>query len=433
MSVKDLDLQSYGELEKHLYGGKEAYSFFNRKINKCLPFTQIPQEITKKNGSVNFGYTVSLIIDNSMGDYLSNIWAIFEIPEVKIKEDNLFKEFGTIRWTKNLLHNLIEECSLMFNDNIVSKLNNFSLDFISEFLIEDYKYNEYKKRIGNIPELIEPSKILKSQKLMIPLYLFFCNETGNSIPLVAIPYTEIKLEIKFKNWENLIILENNNAVDSNPTIPIIGRDIEDIPIIKYSKFIGNFVTVSEEERTRICLKTKYMMIEQFQTSPRQMISTSEDTKIEMLFKQSVKCLFFTVRNCTYKNVWSNYSCLNEKFISGVLTREHQDIVKSASIKYNGKYRVIDLPSDYFNYINPFYHATRIPDKNGLYMYSFSLDQKTPDPNGGTCLSKIESPQLNVELTDECKKETECKYELVVIAATNNILKISEGLVTLPII
>lgn len=428
------DLQSYGELEKYMYSGRDSVSFFNREIKKCMPFVHSPQEITKSNGTAAFGYSWSLQIDKNF-DYLENLWLTFKIPEVRLKENNSQGEHGTIRWTENLLHNIIEDCSLVFNDTIVSKLDNFALDFLAEFLNEESKHPAYLKAIGNIPELTEPGKVLPERTLTIPLPLFFCKDSGNAIPLFALPHTDIKVNFKFQDWKNLLIFENSSGLKANPLVPVEGKDIESIHIDSNSaKLYGTFVTVSNEERQKLEVKNKLMIVEQIQTSPRQRVD-KKNAKIDLLFKQSIKSLYFAVRNGTYKNVWSNYNHSQDHFVGGIFQKNSPDneILTSASIKYGEEYRVAEIPISFFQYINPWYHSTRIPTKGGLCSYSFALDQNNPDPTGGTALSRIDSPTLNVTLNDKVINNSSEIFELIVIAVTNNIMKISEGKVSFPVI
>lgn len=431
-STKQSDLQSFGELEKYLYGGHDAFSFFNLDIKKCMPFVQSQIEITKQNGTANFGYTWSLVIDNNSGDYLQQSWLELEFPEIKLLPSNSFGENGRIRWTDNLMHNIIDECTLTFNDTVITKLDNFSLDFLSEFNVNSNFYKGYMKNIGNNKNC-EPNKILSTQTLILNLPLFFTKDTGNSIPLAALPHTDIRINFKFKNWENLLILENTESVDVNPIIPKVGKDIEIIPFIKTAKVFGDFITVSDEERTKMTIKNKIMMIEQISTSPRQMVVNGENsTKIDLLFKQSVKSIYFAIRNTSFKNIWSNYDEGHSKFIGGVFDKNTKNnIIKSASIKYNDKVRVPEMSSHYFNYIVPLHHATKIPEKSGMYMYSYALNSGS-DPSGGVNLSRIDNPSLHINITEEAINSTD-KFELIVVAVSNNIIKISDGIVSFPVV
>lgn len=433
-STKQSELQSYGELEKYLYGGNEAFSFFHRNIRKCMPFVQSPILINKSNGTSNFGYSWSLVVDNNQGDYLSYIWLEVITPEIKLDTKNIYGETGTIRWTENLLHNLIDDVTLTFNDTVVGKINNYALDFITEFSNSESKHSGYLKNIGNIKELTDPSKYLPSKKLFLPLPLFFSKDTGNAIPLTALPHTEIKINFKFREWEELLIFENNAHIEPKHTAIVVGRDIVKAPFLDSVKLFGNFITVSNEERLKIGINSRNMVIEQIQTSPRQLINKSASkNKMELMFKSNVKAIYFGIRNSTYKSVWSNYTYETPRFVNGILVQnKHPDIIDSASIKYGNQDRVIDISSEYFKFINPWFHSSRIPNKDGIYMYSFALNNSYIDGNGGANISRVENPSLEVTLNPQCKKSND-NFELIVVGVTKNIMTISEGVVHFPVV
>lgn len=428
------DFQSYGELEKYIYGGSNALSYFSNETSKVLPVSQKTDEITKHIGTPNFGYSCSYVIDKTAGDFLTNLWLSVDMPEIQLKDTNKFGVNGYIRWTENVLHNLISEVILSCNESVIAKLDNFALDFLSEFNIPDNKYSQYMRNIGNVPELASPNKTLNQKKLFLPLQMFFFKETFNALPLCALPHSEIKLTIKFRHWENLLIFENNTFVDPAPIVPLKDRDINVIPSLKNVKLFGTFVSISEEERTKIVNKSHTFIIEQIQTSPRQMVENNDkDTKIDLLFKQSVKTLYFAIRNSTFKNVWSNYNYNHDKYIGGIFCKNNNHpIVETASIKYNDIDRVPEMPAEFYSFVNSWYHCERTPTKSGIYMYSFALDQKTSEPSGGVSLNKIDNPSLNVKLTEESRLLDE-NYELIVIALTNNVIKISEGTVQFPVV
>lgn len=433
-TTKQNDLQSFGELENMLYGGIDCFSYFQKDIKKCLPFSQIPVEITKSNGSHNFGYEWTLVVDNNSGDYLSGIWLELEIPQISLKKDNTHGENGTIRWTENLMHNIIESCTVQFNYTNIITFDNYSLDFLSEFVMDDQKYNGYMKGIGNIPELTSPSTTLPARKLYLPLPLFMSKDSGNVIPLSGIPHTEIKIVFNFRNWEDLLIYEDKSFVDFK-TFPInISKDLETEPVINDAHVYGNFIIVSDVEKSKIGLKTKHMLIEQVQTASRQRVDKSSNTvKTDLLFKNAIKTIYFGVRNCQFKNVWSNYNYDHVMKQSNIIKNNGgNNIIKSACIKYDNDDRVIEMPHEYFHKINPYYNGGRIPTKEGMYMYSFALNQIATEPNGSVNLSKITKPTLHITLSDESLKSENSSYELVVLAVSNNIIKISEGSITLPI-
>lgn len=428
------DLKSFGELEKYIYGGDESFSYFNREVVKCSPFTHFPSKITKTNGTANFGYTWSIMVNNSTGDYLSKTLLCIDLPEIELLQNNSRSENATIRWTENLAHNLIEECTLTFNDIVINKLDSFVLDFISEFCYDDSKYRANRENVGNY--LSKPCKRLPRAKLMLDLPLFFSKDFGSSIPLAALPNTEIMINFKFRNWEQLLIMEDSTAVDAVTWIPAVGKDIASTPVIKGASVYGDFIVVSPEERAKLKVSNKTMIVEQFQTSPRQMVSSEGQIKMDLLFKNSVKSLYFAVRNSTLKNSWSNYTQGFSKFHGGVFVEKSkygfpEHFLEKASIKYGNNYRVENMPIEYFHSISPIYFYKSAPKKNGLYAYGFSIDQESIDATGSVAMQRADNPSLELDLSKEGKIAIESgeTFELVVVASSYNVMKLSEGLLT----
>lgn len=427
-SVKQLDFQAYGNLEKYLYGGQGAFSYFNKDIKKTMPLSRHTEELGDKSGSSNFSYNWSTLIDNSLGDYLTNLTLEVTIPEITLIDSNVHGENGTIRWTNNLLHNLIEEITLTFNDQVVSRLDSYLLDIISEFDVDENKFGYYQKMIGNIPVLTNPSTKLPSKTLILPLPLFFCKESWNAIPLTILPHTEIKVNLKFRTWENLLIVENKTSLESVPLCPVLNRDLEKEPQILSSRVLGTFIAVSDDERKRMSLKPKLLKIHQYQISPRQMFSEKK-TSMSLSFKNSVNSIYFVARNSTYKNVLSNYGVDNENIINGIVTgRKSESPILNASIKYAGRDRVVKNTTEYFHYIEPYYYNTRIPSE-GFHTYNFSLDDSKSDACGGVSLNRIDNPTIHVELVDGLNEDN--SYELIVAAKTTNIMRVQEGIVVFP--
>src|SRR5579872_5806155 len=113
-----------------MYGGKDAVSYFVRRVRKATWFTTVPVVLTTNNApqfNAQFDANIS-----RAGDYLLYTWFRVTIPSVSV--DPVNNQFGTanygvnygrIRWTRNLMHNLIKELSITFNDLVEMRLDNW--------------------------------------------------------------------------------------------------------------------------------------------------------------------------------------------------------------------------------------------------------------------------------------------------------------------
>ena len=60
-----IDLATYDELEKYMYGGADATAYFVRETRKATWFTQVPVCLNKSSGEAQFGQEWSASISRS--------------------------------------------------------------------------------------------------------------------------------------------------------------------------------------------------------------------------------------------------------------------------------------------------------------------------------------------------------------------------------
>ena len=143
-----IDLATFDEIEKYLYGGKYATSYFVRETKKSTWFTQVPVVLTRASGQCGWGQEWSVNISRA-GDYLTDTWLAVEIGDVSVAESEDGVSLALLKWTPNLLHNLVAECCVTFNDLVAARFDSFHLDFWSAFTVPAEKAGIYNTMIGN--------------------------------------------------------------------------------------------------------------------------------------------------------------------------------------------------------------------------------------------------------------------------------------------
>lgn len=216
-----IDLATYDEIEKYMYGGPEATAYFVRECRKSTWFTQVPVVLSKCSGSPSFGSEWSVQISRA-GDYLLQTWLRVELPEVAITNSVeccdacptsaiTQGEFGcvSIRWTRNLGHALIRECCLTFNDLVAARFDNYHLDFWSAFTTPAGKQNGYDNMIGNTGALagMGDPHVLPAAILNVPLPFFYTRDSGVALPTAALPYNDMRIQFQFRNLSELLIAD----------------------------------------------------------------------------------------------------------------------------------------------------------------------------------------------------------------------------------
>lgn len=257
-----VDLATFDQLEKSLYGGSTAATYFIRDLQKSTWFSQIPVALSRAAGAPSFGQQWSVTVSRA-GDYLLYCWLRVKIPEVVA----LNPATTRLRWTRNLMHNLIQDAAISFNDLTGSKFDNTYLDFWTAFTMPAEKKNGYLNMIGSVESLTQGSAVLPAATLNLPLPFFFSRDSGVSLPTAAIPYNDMRIQFTFRNWTELLIAEVVSAVPgTNPHRPAVPSDVVGGGVTLSDATVwGNYAVVTNEERELMGDMSRTLLIEQSQT------------------------------------------------------------------------------------------------------------------------------------------------------------------------
>lgn len=469
-----IDLATFDELEKYMYGGNDATVYFVRDTRKSTWFTQVPVTLSRSSGTPDFGQDWSVNISRA-GDYLLQTWVRVILPSVALSTSlTTFAGTGTtaitaanarLRWTRNLMHNLVKECNITFNDLSAAKFDNFHLDFWSAFTTPAGKINGYNNMIGSTQTLTQgyaPGTAIPSAVLNLPLPLFFTRDTGVALPTAALPYNEMRINFSFRNWTDLLIVDNTGAVSvaGMPfSRPATTADVQSAPSISNNTYVwANYAIVSNDERKRMGCAPRDILIEQAQLSPSQSFVpyTSQNQQYDIRISHAIKALFFSVRNTTNPSEWSNYTVASPIYdtVSGTLLLTTAktlsvDPISTTTLTYENTQRLSAMGSDYFSLVNPWYCAPTIPAATGYHMYSYTLNLVNPDPMGSTNFGKLTNVSISPVASPEAVQangpagvpgasrqsgaDWKQTYEFRLTSVNNNIIRISGGALGFPVL
>ena len=449
-----IDLATFDEIEKYLYGGPDATAYFVRETRKSTWFSQVPVVLSRASGSPAFGQEWSVSISRA-GDYLLHTWLRLQIPEVKLLYTGQGEahENKRLRWTRNLMHNMIRECCITFNDLVAARFDNYHLDFWAAFTVPKSKRDGYNNMIGNVGSLTQPSNELGTATLNLPLPFFYGRDSGVALPTAALPYNEMRINFSMRDWQDLLILDNTAEQDLEQRLTInVGSGLTDhiaaAPVLGVAQVWANYAIVSNDERKRMACAPRDILIEQVQPAPRQTYapSTNAQPSYDVRFSHAIKVLFFSVRNTTWKSEWSNYMTLSPKIesqganIVNFTPTGSTDPILQTSLIYENTNRLAQMGSDYFSLVNPWFHAPSIPENSGYHMYSYSLDFMCLDPMGSTNFGKLTNVSIVPEATEGAKVAAVASttnaaqtYEFIVTAVNNNVVRISGGALGFPVL
>jgi hypothetical protein len=294
--------------------------------------------------------------------------------------------------------------------------------------------------------------------LNLPLPFSHFRETGVSLPAAALPYNEMKINFVFRNWWELLIIDNfalgvscpwpSSLLPANNSSPQLIADVW-----------AEYALVSNMERVQMGKAPRDMLIEQVQTAqqqPFQATATSSSNNLYSIhFAHSIKALFFNVQNTTNSSEWSNYTCASPYpapngviFSPGLAT----DPISSTTLYYENTQRLSNMGSDYFSLIQPWYTAIDIPLETGYHLYSYSLDLINTNPLGSTNYGKLTNVSLAFQASNDaviCAASTGTlsspnnnanlgagvpqTYQAIIIGVNHNIIRIAGGALGFPVL
>ena len=440
-----IDLATFDELEKYLYGGSSATAYFVRETRKATWFTQVPVVLSRATGNAEFNSDHSVNISRA-GDYLLHAWLRVSIPAVALVSPSPRQTPLTgIRWTRNLAHNLISECCITFNDLTAARFDNYHLDFWAAFTVPAGKKNGYDNMIGNISLLTNHQTSLPGYILNLPLPFFFTRDSGVALPTAALPYNEMRITYTFRDWSELLIGDTGVA---GQTSTVQASDlVGGAPQLGLVQTWANYAIVSNDERKRMACAPRNMLVEQVQTAPLQTFApaTNANPSYDLRFSHAIKALFFAVRNTTVAADWSNYTTLFPTVALGndIVPdyNEGADPIATTTLTYENTARLQLMGSDYFSLVQPWYHAPVIPADTGYHMYSYSLDFICLDPKGSTNYGKLTNVSIAPNASQSAitangpstEEHTQQTYRFITTAVNNNIIRVSGGALGFPVL
>jgi hypothetical protein len=226
-----IDLATYDELEKYMYGGSDAIAYFVRETRKATWFTQVPVQLAKCEGIADFGQDWSVSISRS-GDYLLGTWLHVQLPAVSVAGWN--GRSVCIAWTPNFMHALVKNCCISFNDLVAARFDGTHLDFWAAFTTPASKAEGYRAMIGS--QIPTCGGFIPSQTCDLPLPFFYTRDSGVALPTAALPYNEMRISFTFRPWEELLVgfapkVDCFNYAVGNKGVSMVGKEPTNVPYI----------------------------------------------------------------------------------------------------------------------------------------------------------------------------------------------------------
>ena len=237
------------------------------------------------SGTADFGRKISVTVLRN-GDLATRLYLRVTVNSVV---DSSFT--GKFAWVRRLGHELIDNVEVEIGGSQIDKHYGTWMDIWYELTHTTEQERGYKKCIGDVPELTElvsarSDGTLKDEYTMfIPLQFWFCRNPGLALPLIALQYHEVRLNIEFTEKSRLGVYTS-------------GFDLTTLSM-KDASLLVDYVYLDTEERRRFAQVGHEYLIEQLQftgsESVTQSSSGSTNQKFKLNFNHPTKELVWAVQ------------------------------------------------------------------------------------------------------------------------------------------
>jgi hypothetical protein len=426
-----LQLVAYGAQDVYLTGNPQI-TFFKVVYRRHTNFAMEAIE-QSFNGNNNFGSSVSVLITRN-GDLINRIYYNAKVTNGTTKGTSATASSG-VALVPYFGQRLLKTIELEIGGQKIDKHYSEWLYIWNELSMSAGKKSGYQLMVGgdakNRSVFLAPED---TYEVYVPLEFWFCRNVGLALPLIALQYHEVKINISYATAAEMINTSSTNYCDaiddgllksdngttltSKSNADLVGT-ADKLRLDSVSLWC-DYIFLDTDERRRFAQLSHEYLIEQLQFTGSDTIGASTDPasmkSVRMTFNHPCKELIWTVKSNDASTYWNNFSDnKNNVYIVG------ENPVLKAKIQLNGNDRFAERNGTYFSYVQPYQHHETTPSlyNNGINVYSFALKPEEHQPSGSLNMSRIDTAVLSVS--------SSIAGTISVYALNYNVLRVLSGM------
>jgi Large eukaryotic DNA virus major capsid protein/Major capsid protein N-terminus len=274
--------------------------------------------------------------------------------------------------------------------------------------------------------------------LYIPLQFWFCRNPGLALPLIALQYHEVRINLQFNDLQNLMW----DYAPVNANVHVIRDRVNSSNLVAASLYV-DYIYLDTDERRKFAQVSHEYLIDVLQYTGAESINSSSN-KLKLNFNHPCKELVWVVQrdsfvSCddnvvnpwkgqqpfNYSDWWDRSALESGYSVTRVEGMAGKNPVVTALIQLNGHDRFTVREGDYFNLVQPFQHHTNVPAV-GINVYSFALSPEQHQPSGTCNLSRIDNTTLLLTVSNNAVG-TATSSQVRVYATNYNVLRVMSGM------
>ena len=407
-----MQLVAYGAQDVYLTGNPQI-TFFKVVYRRHTNFSMESIEQTF-NGTVAAGNKVTATISRN-GDLIHRCYVQMKVTAATHGDDDTVGGPGIAKNADNVGHAALAEVEVEIGGQRIDKHYSQWLDIWADLTVPSGKKDGYDLMIDS------------SDKLYVPLQFWFCRNPGLALPLIALQYHEVKVNITFAA-ASVLGTPGAASVLGTP-----GAAPGNAATIDSASLWVDYIYLDTDERRRFAQVSHEYLIEQLQFTGVEKAKSNGSHRLN--FNHPVKELVWVNNN-------HNAYCCED----AVTNWNTHLAVGDCKLQLNGHDRMAARDGSYFSLVQPYQHHTNVPTKTTLdadnnnniistyaslniNVYSFALKPEDHQPSGTCNMSRIDNATLHVTAKPANGNTiaTGIDKDLYIFAVNYNVLRIMGGM------
>ena len=401
-----LQLVALGKQDVFLTGNPQM-TWFKMVYRRYTNFA-IESQPMYFDGTADFGKRITCLVPRR-GDLLSQVMLEVSLPALTLTTGD------PVSYVNSIGHALIQEITIEVGEQEIDRQNGEWMEIWSNYTTTTDKQTGFYNMIGKVDGYTPPS-LFGPLNLYIPLRFWFCKNPGMALPLIALQYHPVRINLTLRPLSQLYY-------DPGLTTPECTK-LEIRPAsIQAMMLWGDYIYLDVEERRRFVSNTHEYLIEQTQyTSQIPIAPGASSGSLRLEFNHPIRELFWYVQrdDMTRYHEYFNYSSLGT-FEVGTRT----DMLGTALLQLDGFDRFQVRDAGYFRLVQPWQYHTVIPEDYFLYSYSFALRPEDAQPTGSMNASRIDNIILQVTINPNLINAVGTLHSRV-YATNHNVFRVADG-------
>ena len=302
-----MQLVAYGAQDVYLTGNPQI-TFWKVTYRRYTNFAMESIEQTF-NGQAGFGRRVTCTISRN-GDLASKTYLQITLPEIAdTAAAGTYPNFGA-RWLDMPGYQLIAQVEVEIggqridrqygdwmaiwtsltesSDALLSMLGQTTR--LTYLVTNDYADVDQPCGDSGLPQTCAPRKALPETTLYVPLMFWFTKNPGLALPLIALQYHEVKINIDFRPLDECLwAVTDTTATTASPQY----MSLYNTNLVAASLYI-DYIFLDTDERRRMAQNPHEYLIEQLQFTGDESVGSSSN-KIKLNFNHPCKELIWVVQ------------------------------------------------------------------------------------------------------------------------------------------